>query len=386
MTTLKKNTIETLNNSGLFSELDLHFARFIFRFSDNRDPDIFLAAALASRATTNGDICFSLESMSGEVLIKEQEGQDLLICPGAEKWRRKLETLAAVGRPGERCPLILDDHNRLYLFRYWEYENRLSAAIRERAAGELSDFDPGTVSAALDRLFPATDEGIDWQKVAAVIGLLKRFSVITGGPGSGKTHAIAGILALILTCTGGKKLTIRLCAPTGKAAARLGESILQAKKHLDCRRSVKDGIPGDVSTIHRLLRPITGTPYFHHNSDNPLPADVVVVDEASMVDLALMSKLLQAIRPAARLVVVGDRDQLASVEAGSVLGDICDRRAVDGFSQSFLEQIANFSGIAPENFNQWPEHGPGLQDCICSLKKKLSLSIPQRNRGHQPGH
>jgi exodeoxyribonuclease V alpha subunit len=135
-----------------------------------------------------------------------------------------------------------------------------------------------------------------------------------------------------LECSQQARLDICLTAPTGKAAARLGESIIEAKEHLACSNHIKGAIPAEVFTIHRLLKPITGTPYFRYNSDNPLPADVVVVDEASMVDLALMSKLLQAVAPDARLLLVGDKDQLASVEAGSVLGDICDRQVIHGFS------------------------------------------------------
>ena len=356
------------------------------RFSADPDPDIFLAAALVSRATANGDICLDLDSMSETVLLEKQADHGPVFCPPAEKWHQTLVAHTAVGHPGDRCPLILDGRSRLYLYRYWEYEKKLSSAIRDRAAGELADFNPRKVKACLDRLFPATDASVDWQKIAAVIGLLKRFSIITGGPGSGKTHAIAGILALILECTGRDKLNICLAAPTGKAAARLSESILQAKEHLDCSQSVKDAIPGDVSTIHRLLRPIFGTPYFRYDSDHLLPADVVVVDEASMVDLALMSKLLQAVAPDARLLIVGDKDQLASVEAGSVLGDICDRQVIHGFSKGFLKPMEKFTGTAMDNFSQMPENGSALQDCICVLQKKLSFSIPKRYRGNQPGH
>ena len=362
--------IAILNTAGIFSEMDIHFARFALNFSNDQDPDIFLAAALVSRATADGDICLPLDSMSDAVLIEKQADHEPVFCPPVEKWRRKLESHPTVGLPGERCPLILDNHNRLYLYRYWEYESKLSRSIRDRASGVLTDFNTQGVNATLNRLFPSTEEeGIDWQKVAAAIALLKRFSVITGGPGSGKTHAIAGVLALILACTSRKKLNIFLTAPTGKAAARLGESILQAKKQLNCSPAIKARIPSDVFTIHRLLKPISGTPYFHYNSDNLLPADVLVVDEASMVDLALMSKLLQAIAPNARLLVVGDKDQLASVEAGSVLGDVCDRQILHGFSKSFLRQIAKFTGIARENFPHPPKNGAELQNCICMLQK-----------------
>ena len=343
-------------------------------FSADQDPDIFLAAALASRATAGGDICLDLDSMSATVLLEQAANHDPVFCPAVPEWRQKLIAHAAVGTPGDRCPLILDDRNRLYLYRYWNYENQLSSAIRSRAAGELADFNPRKIKAGLERLFPATDKGVDRQKVAALIALLKPFCVITGGPGSGKTFTIAGILAFILESTGRSNLNICLAAPTGKAAARLGQSILQAKEHLNCSRSVKDSIPEEVSTIHRLLQPISGTPYFRYDSHNLLAADIVVVDEASMVDLALMSKLLQAIEPDARLLIVGDKDQLASVEAGSVLGDICNRQVIHGFSDGFLEQIEAISGISTENFTRMPDTDSALQDCICLLQTNYRFS------------
>ena len=140
MANLKKNMIEALNNSGIFSEMDIHFATFILRFSVDQDPDIFLAAALVSRATANGDICLNLDSMSETVLLEEQAGCDPVFCPPAVKWRQKLKSHSAIGKPGDRCPLIIDDHNRLYLYRYWEYEKKLSSALRNRAEGELADF------------------------------------------------------------------------------------------------------------------------------------------------------------------------------------------------------------------------------------------------------
>jgi len=366
--------IAILSTAGIFSNIDLHFARFISGFSADPHPDTFLAAALVSRSTASGDICLDLGSMSGMVLSEEPSVQEPIVCPSLDKWCQNLKTHPAVGKPGDRRPLILDDNHRLYLYRYWQYETMLSSSIRQRAAGQLTDFDLRRVKASLKRLFPIVNEDVDWQKVAAVIALFKRFSIITGGPGSGKTHAIAGILAFLLECSSQNKLDICLAAPTGKAAARLGESILQAKENLNCRRAVKDGIPDEVFTIHRLLQPLSGTPYFRYNTDNILPADVVVVDEASMVDLALMSKLLQAIGPDTRLLIAGDQNQLASVEAGSVLGDICDRQVIHGFSDAFVNQLAEFTGATPEHFDRSPDNGSALQDCICMLQKNYRFS------------
>jgi len=133
----------------------------------------------------------------------------------------------------------------------------------------------------------------------------------------------------------GEKLRIFLAAPTGKAAAKLGESIKKEKANLHCSDEIKEALPVEAYTIHRMLKTIPGSPYFRYNSENLLPADVVIVDEASMVDLALMSKLISAISMTARLILIGDRDQLSSVEAGSVLGDICDRIGIYSFSKEY---------------------------------------------------
>ncbi len=227
----------------------------------------------------------------------------------------------------------------------------------------------------MQRLFPApASNGIDWQKVAALTATLNKFCLISGGPGTGKTFTVAKILALLLEQAGKGRLEILLAAPTGKAAARLSESIRTAKKTLNFSKDIVDAIPSESYTIHRLLKTIPGSPYFFYNSENRLPADVVVVDEASMIDLALMSKLLEAIPATARVILIGDKDQLASVEAGSVLGDICDRNRVHGFSERFCKRLEKITG---EEFNIGIEHDNfknGLQDCIVVLKKSFRFT------------
>jgi exodeoxyribonuclease V alpha subunit len=358
------------NHKDFFSDLDIHFAHFIARFSVNEDSDIFLGAALLSRTTGNGDICLDLESTADTILFDTQNGLDRLTCPPLARWREKLLSSPAVGKPGDPCPLILDDRNRLYLYRYWEYEKKLADSIGRRATGEMQNFNVQKLKQYLIKLFKAKDtQEIDWQKIAAVIAVLKRFSVITGGPGSGKTYTVARILVLLLACDLQEKAKIYLAAPTGKAAARLAESIKKAKHRLKCDDHIKDAIPNEAYTLHRLLKPVAGTPYFHRNADNPLSADVVVVDEASMVDLALMSKLVQAVKPAARLVLIGDKDQLASVEAGSVLGDICDRQVIHGFTKDFLKTIEQLTQTKLGEAVQYSKTPSGLQDCITILQK-----------------
>ena len=370
-----------IKHSGLFSEIDLHFARFIAGFSPDRDGDVFLASALVSRATASGDICLALDAaaetaLAAEtVLLEKQDTYEQMRLPSLSQWRQTLFSSPAVGKPGENRPLILDDRNRLYLYRYWDYENKLSNSIKTRIEDDLVDIDASGLRKSIQRLFPeAENQTINWQKIAAIVAVLKRFSVITGGPGSGKTFTIAGILALLLASARGTTPKIFLAAPTGKAAARLAESIKQAGQYLPCNDNVKNAIPNEVYTIHRLLKPVAGTPYFHHHIDNPLPADIVVIDEASMVDLALMSKLVQAVAPNARLLLVGDKDQLASVEAGSVLGDICDRGVIHGYSKTFFNKIEKLIRTNAADAIPLSEDKPGLQDCITVLQKSYRFS------------
>ena len=370
-----------LGAAGIFSDIDIHFARFIAQFSANEEQNVFLAAALASRATSSGDICLDLDAAAETLLSEKLDDADAVICPPLAHWRKKLVSSPAVGRPGDRRPLILDDRNRLYLYRYWEYENKLSDAIRQRAKGELHNFNSREIRNVLKRLFPPEDiNEVNWQEIAAIIAVLKRFSVITGGPGTGKTFTIARTLALLLECALKDNAKIYLAAPTGKAAARLAETINEAKQFLDCSSYIKNAIPDQVHTIHRLLKPIAGTPYFRHNAENPLAADVVVVDEASMVDLALMSKLVQAVVPEARLLLIGDKDQLASVEAGSVLGDICDRQVSHEFSKGLLQKIEQITQSKLGETVQYSKSALGLQDCITVLPKSYRFE-PQSGIG-----
>ena len=374
-----QNTIKSLLQKGLFSEIDIHFAKFITDFSPDKDPDIFLAAALVSHATGNGDICFNLETAAGNPLSDKHQDPISILCPKLAVWLEKLKNSPAVGRPGQMRPLILDEKNRLYLYRYWNYENSLSESIKKRADSPVAGLDFKQLKITLDRLFPGSEpQEMNWQKIAATVASLKYFSVITGGPGTGKTFTVTKVLALLLEQVPGQKLQIYLAAPTGKAAARLKEAVEQAKSQMNCDESIKAAIPSEAFTIHRMLKPMTGSPYFRHNRENPLMADVVVVDEASMVDMALMAKLLAAVPENARLILIGDKDQLASVEAGSVLGDICDRNVMHGFSAPFMNRIKELTGEDLEH----REHGvqttgaqSGLQDAIVVLQKSYRFAV-----------
>ena len=217
-------------------------------------------------------------------------------------------------------PLVLEQH-RLYLQRYWAYETRLAWQLvnKIKLTHAFTDID-----SALDRYFPPLPNNeTDWQRAAAKMALQQVFSIITGGPGTGKTTTVVKILALMQELTE-TPLHIALAAPTGKAAMRLQESIGQSINRLPCTQAIKQSIPDKVTTLHRLLGARANSPYFRHDATHPLVYDLIVIDEASMVDLALMSKLVDALKASGRLILLGDKDQLASVESGSVLADLTE--------------------------------------------------------------
>ncbi len=316
-------TIEHLRDLGIFSDLDVHFAKFMATLSEGANEALLIGAALASHFTTLGSSCVDLEALAEQSFPPQPEpGTDTLPCPNLSHWRDSLLNCRVVGQPGNYTPLILDKH-RLYLYRYWDYEQQLAAQIRARCRLQRRDVNHDTLEEGLSRLFleKSAQDNVS-QKIAARTAVLRNFCIISGGPGTGKTSTVAKILALLLEQK--PNLNIALAAPTGKAAVRLLEAITQTLHDLNCAPSIKAAIPTETYTIHRLLGSRPNSPYFRSHAGNLLPYDVVVVDEASMVDLALMTKLAQAIPKSARWILLGDKDQLASVEAGTVLGDICE--------------------------------------------------------------
>jgi exodeoxyribonuclease V alpha subunit len=371
---MNKNYITDLYHKGYITDTDVHFANFIAEIDKNDDPDIFLAAALVSRATENGDVYLDLGSVAETSISLELNGDAAVKGPELSEWSKKISQSGAVGKPGDFRPLILDKKNRLYLYRYWEYENHLSEAITRRMREDIRNIDRALLKDCLKRLFPENDDDSKWLKVAAVIAAFKKFCVITGGPGTGKTFTMAKILALLIVLSRKDTLNILLAAPTGKAAARIGESMKAAKTTLHCDDNIIDAIPDGAYTIHRMLKTIPGSPYFRHNAENPLIADIVVVDEASMVDLALMSKLMAAVPDNARLILIGDRDQLASVETGSVMADICERNNVHTFSRYFCKQFQDITQQRIDVSNEEQKENPGIYDGMVVLKKSYRFA------------
>jgi len=350
--------ITRLEGCGTFAFLDLEFARFMNRLSHADSPALGLAAALLSRRRREGHVCLPLD--------QPEPVEPDIHPPDPAAWEAEIRRFPVVGGPGDYRPLILDGRRRLYLHRFWRYEQALASRIRESAATLIPLQDLPGLRADLDRLFPAGGAAeTDWQKVAAFTALTRRFCVITGGPGTGKTTAIVRILALLAQSGGGRAPRISLAAPTGKAAARLGEAIRREKARMD--PELAKGIPEAVSTLHRLLGASADGTRFMHHRERPLPVDGVVVDEASMVDLPLMANLVFALPEKARLILLGDKDQLASVEAGAVLGDICDAGGVSDFSAAHCAAAAAATGQAIDCPS--PRTDPGIWDCVTALRK-----------------
>ena len=348
---------------GWLRALDKAFVAFLHERDPQGDPLVLLAAALTSHQLGHGHVCLDLfetlkepdfalslppegDVQTGAMLLPSQ----LLEALDGEAWCKALQASSLVEHAGQSSadavsrPLVLSER-RLYLRRYWTYERRIDGALRQRLA--VAEATPADLPVRLNGLFgsPAQNAPVDWQKLACALATRGAFSIVTGGPGTGKTTTVVRLLALLQApaVEAGAPLRIRLAAPTGKAAARLTESISVQVKSLEVDDKVRQKIPSDVTTVHRLLGSRPGTRHFRHHAGNRLPLDVLVVDEASMIDLEMMANLLDALPAHARLVLLGDKDQLASVEAGAVLGDLC-RDAEAGWytaqTRSWLEQVS----------------------------------------------
>ncbi|KUI25625.1 exodeoxyribonuclease V subunit alpha [Mycobacterium sp. IS-1742] len=297
-------------DAEVFEPADVHVARRLTELAGDADESVALAVAFAVRALRNGSVCVDLRSVAAQVGMPE------LPWPDPEVWLAAVRASPLTGAP----PVLRLHADLLYLDRYWREEQQ----VCDDVLALLESSPPGDVP-GLDRLFPAAD--FPEQRVAAEIALSQSLTVLTGGPGTGKTTTVARLLALLAeqaSLQNRPPLRIALAAPTGKAAARLLEAVHLQIAELDAVD--RDRLPElTASTLHRLLqRRRDNASRFRHHRENRLPHDVIVVDETSMVSLTLMARLLEAVRPDSRLLLVGDADQLASVEAGAVLADLVD--------------------------------------------------------------
>lgn len=310
-----------LNRIGLLTAADVHVAERLGRIGAEPSPDVLLAVALAVRAVRQGSVCLDLAT------VAPPEGTSL---PEAESW---VEAVTASPLTGRALRL---EGSLLYLDRYWQEEGAVVSDLLARADRPPPRVDEAGLEQALDRLFP----GPSWQeqRSAARDSARRWTSVLTGGPGTGKTTTLARLLA-VLASVADAPLRVALAAPTGKAAARMTQALVEAVQAESFPLADRPAVEGlTASTLHRLLgvRPDNGTRFRHHRG-NRLPHDLVVVDETSMVSLTMMARLLEAVRPDARLLLVGDADQLASVEAGAVLQDVV--RGFAGRSPSPVSEL-----------------------------------------------
>jgi len=330
-------SLELLEARGILDPLDREFADFIQELAGG-DTRVGLAAALTSRALGQGDVCLDVELWAGQNLSPGHL-EPLLRAPPLQDWLEALGRSRVVGEPGAWQPLILDAGKRLYLHRYWSYEESLAQALWIRGMNP-PPIDRQRLRADLAVLFPGEEP--DQQKLAAAVAVSNRVAVISGGPGTGKTTTLARVLTLLLIQE--PSLRIQLAAPTGKAATRLQDAVQRSKQLLtqNVDASLLDMIPEEASTLHRLLGVRGDGMGFRHGPEQPLKLDLLAVDEASMVDLALMAHTVAALPANARLILLGDRDQLSSVEAGAVLGELCQESQY--FSTEASHLLSDLSG------------------------------------------
>jgi exodeoxyribonuclease V alpha subunit len=316
--------LRAFNHAGVLSTSDVHVALRLARLSTLRHDDVCLGAAFAARAPRLGNVCVDLGTIHATADADADAPQDLgaLPWPDPTVWLRHMSGSPIVGVDR---PLHLEG-TTLYLDRLWADECLVAAELRDRSDGPATGVDVELLRAGLAELFDEDDDDPD-QRMAAATAVLRRVSVIAGGPGTGKTTTVARVLALLeaqALAAGRRPPLVALAAPTGKAAARLEDAVRRGADDMDIDQERRDRLHMLTGrTVHRLLgfNPGNRTRFRHHRL-NRLPYDVVVVDETSMVSLSLMARLLEAVRSDARLILVGDPEQLASVEAGAVLGDI----------------------------------------------------------------
>ena len=315
------------------------FERIARRQGHQPALNVLLGLAVAARGPRSGHVCIVLDEVA-ELLVDERNEHAALPWPDVDEWIAELTSDGVlVATPDTAtneplCPLVLDG-SRLYLQRYWVYEQRVASDFLGRTAGTSAlGWAPEAIAAALDTYFgpvdPNLDRGADpdWQRTGAEVALRSPFAVLAGGPGTGKTRTVARMLAAAhtLALAEGRNLHVALAAPSGKAAARMSEAIEGAVAQLHSESLIDDRLAelllgSKATTIHKLLgaHPHRG---MSRNERSPVPHDIVIIDETSMVSLPLMANLLAAVRPSTHLVLVGDPDQLASVEAGTVMGDV----------------------------------------------------------------
>ncbi|MFS2135255.1 exodeoxyribonuclease V subunit alpha [Duganella sp. Dugasp56] len=357
--------VDTYTENGQLRRLSGAFARFIASVGTSSPPQLMAACVLLSELEGRGHSCLMLDELAADPSAQlgwtSDEWRALRDTAGAwpknaAAWRALLAGCDQVWPVGDldfQQPLVLDGE-RLYLRRYWRDETLVAGAVLGRTAASSTLPDVADMRRWLDILFPHAPRGgaTDWQKIACAVAMRGKLGIITGGPGTGKTYTVARLLALLFATAGERQsgLRVALAAPTGKAAARLKQSIDSALD--DLAEKVGSTLPlrelasrmGAARTLHSLLGARPDTRAFQHHAGNQLDVDVLIVDEASMIHLEMMSALLAALPTSATLILLGDKDQLASVEAGAVLGDLCHNAEAGAYDAETLAYVQSCTG------------------------------------------
>ena len=400
-------------DAGWLRHLDRALARWVAELDPQARPELLMATALLAHLEGRGHTCLPLEALVREpaaLLAWPAPAPQALaqawhaLPQGLDDWLESLRRSPVVHEegvaPDQGQPLVLGGSAMaplLYLRRYWGYETRVAQALRERASAPLP-VDEALARQWLARLFapaqpgqvpdaPARTEGdtdVDWQQLACAVALRSRVAVLTGGPGTGKTYTAARLLALLAAMEPpGRPWRVALAAPTGKAAARLRQSIDGALQDLQTPlQGVLDVQAlaqrlGPARTLHALLGAQPHTRQMRHHAGHPLDVDVLLVDEASMVHLEMMAALLDALPPSARLVLLGDKDQLASVEAGAVLGDLCRDAAAGRYSTETRRYLQATTGqTLPDALLESGAQAPALAQHMVMLRKSRRFGGP----------
>jgi exodeoxyribonuclease V alpha subunit len=331
--------LAVFGDAGVLTPADVHVAQLLGTLTGESDDRVLLGAALTVRGTRNGSVVLDLARAADTIAPDADDGADLAVelpWPTLDGWVDACAVSPLVTGVAGGPPMQMVG-SRLWLDRYWHQEVQVADDLLRRSADRPDDIDPIQLRPDLDSLF--AEDGAPDQRLAVAVAALSRVAVIAGGPGTGKTTTVAQLITVLLRRLG-PGLRIALAAPTGKAAARLEEAVHSAARSLTVEdRAALARL--SASTLHRLLgwRPGTSS-RFRHDRDNRLPFDVVIIDESSMVSLTLMARLLDALGPATRLLLVGDPDQLASVEAGAVLGDLVDPDDIGPITADFRSRLA----------------------------------------------
>ncbi|WP_074012048.1 exodeoxyribonuclease V subunit alpha [Candidatus Sodalis sp. SoCistrobi] len=350
----------------LWRPLDVQFALML---ATPAEPALMLACAQLSADAGAGHTCLPLALLTPERLFDgrmpplAQQAWLLAGSPSQADWQHRLLASPAVSDGSRPTPLVLDNQ-RLYLQRMWRDEGAV-AQFFNRARPPM-DGDEARIAAVLARYFPGDAAVIDWQKIAAAVAITHPVALISGGPGTGKTSTVAKLLAALLQLSDGRRLRMLMAAPTGKAAARLSESLGLALQRLGLDEEQKQRLPREAITLHRLLGAQPNSQRMRYHRGNPLHVDILIIDEASMVDLPMMANVIAALPPQARVIFLGDRCQLSSVEAGAVLGDIC-QFAEAGYSPARRAQLARLTGFTLPAGGDG--NGYGVADSLCLLRK-----------------